>query len=289
MSCHSEIAEALEAFGFRPDIRMVSPLGGGSIADVRRVELDTGVNLVAKVSKESGRLQEESDGLTALASTKTVVVPEVIGVANSVLLMEYLIPTQADSNDWCEFGDRLAALHFVDMGDQFGFDHNNHLGNTPQRNDYHDDWVEFNRVCRFKPLRMMLENRNLAAKGELKKLDGLIMNLSELIPAHPRPSLLHGDLWGGNAIAAQEKGIAVIDPAVSIGDGLADIAMMQLFGGFPQGCFDAYQSAAGVSISEQDVEIRLAVYRLYHVLNHWVLFGRGYAEQSMGILRSLGI
>ena len=90
-------------------------------------------------------------------------------------------------------------------------------------------------------------------------------------------------------MAAQEKGIAVIDPAVSIGDGLADIAMMQLFGGFPEGCFDAYQGATGVSLSGHDVEIRLTVYRLYHVLNHWVLFGRGYAEQSMGILRSLSM
>jgi fructosamine-3-kinase len=93
-----------------------------------------------------------------------------------------------------------------------------------------------------------------------------------VLPERPRPSLLHGDLWSGNALALVDGTVAVIDPAPSVGDGLADIAMMQIFGGFPATCFRAYAQARGVELAEQ----RLAAYRLYHMLNHLLIFGSGY-------------
>lgn len=287
MTSLGHIERAMEACGLCSGIKHITSLGGGCIADVRQIELQSGENLVAKLSPDTSRLQEEADGLTTLASTSTVVVPRVLGVAEGALFLEYLVPGKAVTEDWHVFGEQLAALHHAEAGERYGLGHDNHLGNTPQRNDFHDDWVDFNRTCRFQPLKTMLMGRSLASTEELGMLDRLIQTMGELIPSKPQPSLLHGDLWGGNALTTQEKGIAVIDPAVSVGDGLADIAMMHLFGGFPQPCFDAYQDASGVSLANQDVQTRLEVYRLYHVLNHWVLFGRGYAEQAMGLVRSL--
>ena len=79
----------------------------------------------------------------------------------------------------------------------------------------------------------------------------------------------------------------MIDPAVSVGDGLADLAMMQLFGGFPDACFDAYFAEMGHLVGSEDRETRLAVYRLYHVLNHRLLFGSGYSGQAMSIIDRL--
>ena len=205
--------------------------------------------IVAKLSGDHSRLVEEADGLSAIAATDTVCVPEVIGVSEGVLLLEYLAPGEPGSNDWQTFGKQLAQLHMADVGNRYGWERDNHLGDTLQVNQLHDDWVVFNRVCRFGPLRLILQDRDKASDAELEILDAFINRLETLIPARPRPSLIHGDLWKGNAILVQDSGIAVIDPAVSIGDGLADVAMMQLFGGFPRDCFDAYMRAVEIDLS----------------------------------------
>ena len=112
----------------------------------------------------------------------------------------------------------------------------------------------------------------------------MIERLDSLLPRRPRSALLHGDLWSGNALGTADRTgtarVAVIDPACSHGDGWADIAMMKLFGGFPEECFDAYTDCVG---KPHQLESRLAVYQLYHVLNHVNLFGRGYVAQAMGL------
>ena len=110
---------------------------------------------------------------------------------------------------------------------------------------------------------------------------------SRATPRTPAPALLHGDLWAGNALAVVDPEgprIAVIDPACSIGDGWWDVGMMQLFGGFPDACLRAYADA----VDDHDrVESRTAVARLYHLLNHVNLFGRGYAAQALAVAGAL--
>ena len=89
-----------------------------------------------------------------------------------------------------------------------------------------------------------------------------------------RPSLIHGDLWSGNALALTDGSVALIDPAPSYSDALADLAMMQLFGGFPDCFFESYLVESGLSLKPR----RLAAYRLYHAMNHLLLFGEGYLQ-----------
>lgn len=281
------IIRALTAHGLDTRVKHVTTLDGGCIAKVRRVELKSGKMIVAKLSGDHSRLVEEADGLSAIAATGTVRVPEVMGVSEGVLLLEYLAPGEPGSDDWQTFGKRLAELHMADVGNRYGWEHDNHLGDTIQVNQLHDDWVAFNRVCRFGPLRSILQDGDEASDPELEMLDAFINGLETLIPARPRPALIHGDLWKGNAIPIQDSGIAVIDPAVSIGDGLADVAMMQLFGGFPNECFDAYARAVNIDLSCSETARSLKTYRLYHVLNHWVLFGRGYAPEALDLMRFL--
>jgi fructosamine-3-kinase len=123
----------------------------------------------------------------------------------------------------------------------------------------------------------------------VRRVERVIGRLETLIPQRPKPALLHGDLWSGNALTAVDEAgaqrIAVIDPACSYGDGWADIAMMKLFGGFPSHCLDAYAAEAD---DRDGLEARLAVYQLYHVLNHVNLFGRSYAGQAMALVAALG-
>lgn len=287
------IERALADAGISDPITSVRDLSGGCIHRVSELTLADGRKLVAKTNEASLRevFREEAAGLAALAATETVLVPQPLAVtvagAEAVLLMTAIPPGPATDAGWRRFGCELAALHQTrpDRGRAYGFDADNHIGSTPQPNAWCDDWVEFNAEHRLGYQVDLAERRRALAGREVKRLRQAIARLDELIPRRPAPGLLHGDLWSGNALPAAGERIAVIDPACSYGDGWADIAMMQLFGGFPSACVEAY---AGEVDDHDDLETRIAVYQLYHLLNHVNLFGGGYLGQAMAIVRSLG-
>jgi fructosamine-3-kinase len=288
------IRGALEAAGFDPAFAGLRDLTGGCIHAVHAVTLASGETVVAKLGSadQLPLLDEEAASLRALVETGTVLAPRPLGsgtfAGRAVLLVEWLEAGRADDDAWRRFGEDLAALHAAPAGHRYGFDIDNHIGLTPQRNAWCDDWVEFNARCRLGPQIALARDRGLVTAGEAGRMDGVVARLSSLLPAHPKPALLHGDLWSGNALATHGRDgtprVAVIDPACSIGDGWADVAMMQLFGGFPAACHAAY---AARMEDREGLEERLAVYQLYHVLNHVNLFGRGYAAQALSLVDRL--
>lgn len=291
MTRDAALSRILDALGLDADPASAVPLAGGCIDDVRAVNLRDGRRVVVKLAAaaRAGRLDEEARGLGALGATGTVRVPAVLGRAESGgvagLVMEHLAPGDADDAAWAAFGRDLAALHATPAGARYGHDFDNHLGPTPQVNTWEDDWVVFNQRCRLGPLVARAADAGHLRPDETARLERFVARLDDHLPRRPRPSLLHGDLWSGNALPTAADGgtrIAVIDPAPSVGDGWADIAMMRLFGGFSDSCFVAYGEAAGGE--PDDLERRLAVYRLYHLLNHVVLFGRGYAASALAIV-----
>lgn len=294
MSRDAAIRDALDKAAIRASVQSAEPLSGGCIHEILRLSLSDGSMVVAKLSSaaDAALFEEESRGLQAIARTNTVRVPSPIVVntshQRSVLLMEYLEPANAAREDWERFGDELASLHQIDVGTSYGFDFDNHLGTTPQPNARCDDWVEFNAVHRLGHQVRLARSRHLLTQQEIADIERVIDRLDRLIPRTPKAALLHGDLWSGNALAVKDDGgasrIAVIDPAPYIGDGLADIAMMQLFGGFPAECYKAYRAK---NPDKENVEQRMRVYQLYHVLNHVNIFGRSYAGQAMSIAKSL--
>ena len=296
MSDRAAIDHALNAAGFHGPVKSIRNLSGGCIHTVMAITLDDGRSLVAKLNVAHMRamFDEEARSLRALSATSTVLVPHPLGVTEhagrSVLLMTAIAPAAGapQAEQWRRFGHELAALHQADAGPAYGFESDNHIGSTPQPNSWHDDWVEFNADNRLGFQLALARDNDLLDESESRTIEGLINRLDRLIPRKPRASLLHGDLWSGNAISGQdERGearIAVIDPASSIGDGWADIAMMSLFGGFPRSCIDAYAQVIG---RPDDLESRITVYQLYHVLNHVNIFGRGYAPQAMSLAARL--
>ena len=267
----------------------VNNLSGGCIHTVLKVQLQSGEALVAKVGHDVAYLfKQESAGLEALAATETVRVPDVVACDHAdgfdVLLMEYLKPASADATTWPNFGKTLAKMHAVEVGEQYGFDHNNCLGPTSQPNEWHEDWVAFNQSQRIgHQIELAMQNDRLT-QHDIDALQRLNGRLDEFLPRRPKPAMLHGDLWSGNAIVTDDQRVAVIDPAVYIGDGWADIAMMQLFGGFPTECIAAYTSH---SDDLDNVEVRIAVYQLYHLLNHLNIFGSGYLGQVRSMVQRL--
>lgn len=292
MSRDSAIRAALQSAGLCDDVKSSQSLTGGCIHEVLRLTLSDGSEVVAKINdaRSLGIFQEEAAGLEALAKTNALLTPTPLGASahdgKAVLLMTALRPASVDDDTWRAFGRELAALHVADVGSRYGFHIDNHLGSTPQPNAWCDDWIEFNAEQRLgHQLRLL---NGVLSRDERLVIGSVIDSLDRHIPAKPRPSLLHGDLWSGNALAALDDNgvtrIGVIDPACYIGDGWADIAMMRLFGGFPQACLDAYASA----VDDHDrIESRIAVYQLYHVLNHITIFGRGYVSQALSLARGL--
>jgi protein-ribulosamine 3-kinase len=210
----------------------------------------------------------EADGLEALRPHARV--PQVLdhgaNGGKAFIRLEFLQLQRG--GDWSELGRMLAKLHRV-TGPRFGWHRDNYIGLAAQKNAWHDDWAEFFLECRLRPQ---------ASKA------GLSLPSLRLLEGHkPQPSLLHGDLWSGNAGFTAE-GPVLFDPAVYYGDREADLAMTELFGGFPREFYAAYNEAWPL---DPGYEKRKHLYNLYHLLNHLNLFGSGYLGQVEATLRLL--
>ncbi len=226
----------------------------------------------------------EAEGLHELRKPNVIRVPKPIcfGEADSsaFLVLEKL---SLDGHSSPELlGEKLAKLHQV-KSDKFGWSRNNTIGATPQINTQTESWVDFYREHRLY-FQLMLAAKN-GGGAELQKLgERLCNNLDVFFEGYqPYPALLHGDLWSGNY--GYESGEPVIfDPAVYYGDREADIAMTELFGGFPASFYDAYNKALPL---DEGYATRKTLYNLYHVLNHLNLFGQGYHAQAISMMKQL--
>lgn len=222
----------------------------------------------------------EAEGLLQLAKSGAVRVPEPLcwGVADDVayLVMEFLELESATEFSSDALGNRLAQLHQV-VAPQFGWYRDNTIGSTPQQNAWADTWSQFWRDQRH-GFQVDLAISQGFGGALVDKLEQVRAAVPQLLSAHrPAPSLLHGDLWGGN-VAADTKGHPVIfDPAVYYGDRETDLAMTELFGGFSPRFYASYKNTYPL---EAGYEVRRTLYNLYHVLNHLNLFGDGYAHQA---------
>jgi protein-ribulosamine 3-kinase len=236
-------------------------------------------------------LDAEADGLSALAGTRTIRVPEVIASGSeggtTFLVLEWL--EMHRSRDGAAMGRALAALHRAvapagPAGERFGWHRDNWIGGTPQINGWSDNWCAFFRERRLAP-QFELAARN-GHRGALQR-DGekLLSALPDLLRGHdPAPSLLHGDLWSGNAATLGSDEPIVFDPAVYVGDREADLAMTELFGGFDRDFYAAYGEAWPVT---SGYAARRELYNLYHVLNHLNLFGGAYLAQAETMIAAL--
>jgi fructosamine-3-kinase len=227
----------------------------------------------------------EASGLAELAEANAVRVPQVIchGIAagHAYLVLEYL-PLGA-RGDAVQLGRQLALQHRVSAA-QFGGSRDNWIGATPQPNAWRDGWVDFWRTQRLGfQLRLAVEN----GYGGALQQDGetLLAHLDAFFAGYtPAPSLLHGDLWGGNHGFLPDGMPVLFDPAVYFGDRECDLAMSELFGGFAPDFYAAYREAWPL---DAGYAVRKTLYNLYHILNHANMFGGGYAAQAQRMIAQL--
>lgn len=238
------------------------------------------------------RFTAEIDGLAALRETHTVRVPAShgFGIADNGqawVEFEYLELAALDRASGARLGQQLAELHRR-TGEEpdaaYGWPCDNFIGSAAQSNRAHNTWAGFFAAERLRPQLDMA-----ARNGMARTLHDIGERLAERLGAffldyRPRPSLLHGDLWSGNAGQLPDGTPVIYDPAVYRGDREADLAMSELFGGFPESFYAAYRSVWPL---DSGYETRKTLYNLYHILNHFNMFGAGYLGQAKRMIEKL--
>jgi fructosamine-3-kinase len=288
LSIWQDIADQISARtgrAFSP--RKPDSLGGGCINAAARLS-DGEQTWFVKTNRADAleMFEAEAAGLDALAASGTLEVPSALCTGTSgdlsYIVMQYLELGTAGKDGWPRAGERLAAMH-RSTAQGFGWQRDNTIGATPQQNAWRPDWVSF-----WRDQRLAFQLELAAHNGYGARLQSLGERLLERFPAlidhDPRPSLLHGDLWGGNLGFTRQGEPAVYDPAVYYGDREAELAMTELFGGFGAGFYTAYREAWPM---DGGYRVRRDLYNLYHVLNHLNLFGGGYGGQAERMMQRL--
>lgn len=259
-----------------------TPVRGGCINNGMILKTESGTTFFLKINQHTppDMFAREAEGLAALAVPDGPRVPVPFISGEQFLLLEDLEPAARCRDYWVRFGHSLAALH-NHTNPQFGFDHDNYIGSTPQPNPWTEDGYAFFGEHRLLFQAKLALRKGLLDKENARKVEDLAARLPELIPDQPA-SLIHGDLWGGNAMTDEQGGPVIIDPAAHYGWAEAELAMTTLFGAFPEKFYAAYQEVRPL---DSEYQGRFPLYNLYHLLNHLNLFGRGYLSQVLGGLR----
>lgn len=266
----------------------VTRVGGGDINTAFRLQA-ADADWFIKLNRSSllNMFAAEASGLQELAALQQVKVPHVVLFGEhgnqAYLLLEYEALGSLRGDSASRFGRQLAKLHRQPQA-YFGWPIDNTIGSTPQHNDRNDDWVDF-----WQQQRLGKQLQFAARNGFTGSLQSHGLKLLEKLPAfftrhRPHPSLLHGDLWGGNAASDSRGDPIMFDPACYYGDREADIAMTELFGGFGPDFYAAYNDEYPL---DPDYNTRKTIYNLYHILNHLNLFGGGYLGQASNMIDRL--
>ena len=283
--------EIQRAFGAGVSLEESSPVGGGDINEAARLTLSDGraVFLKYNPSPLPKLFTSEARGLAELRQADALRVPDVYAIGEAgdehpaYLLMEW-IPERGrrDVDAMRTFGRGLAQLHRT-TAPSYGLDHDNYVGSLPQQNQQAERWGDFYREQCLGIQRRIAQDRGRLSPERGRRLDRLMSRLNEFLPDKPniRPSLLHGDLWGGNHIVS-DGGVALIDPAVYYGHREMDLSLTELFGGFPAAFYEGYNEVWPL---RSDYTDRKGLYQLYPLLVHLNLFGEAYGSRVDRLLR----
>jgi fructosamine-3-kinase len=318
----AHIAAAVEdrlnaARGSPARITSARPVGGGCVNRCARIETDRRAEFFLKWNEQAPAemFAAEADGLRALRAAGVphgVRVPEVIALGSSEgsgspetsdsratkgpaeasgwLLLEYIAGGAGGRGYGWTLGSALADLHAAPTSARspgYGWQRDNFIGPLPQANPSTEDWATFWRDARLAPQVSRARARGSLTTDDHRLLERLLERTGEALAGAEAdgPSLLHGDLWSGNVYPDASGRPVLIDPAVYIGHREVDLAMSELFGGFPAGFLDAYHEAR--PLDEAYGRIRRPLYQLYYLLVHVNLFGEGYLSGVRGAVREV--
>jgi len=288
MSWKDAVLKALiNQLGFNIELNSTQSVGGGDINKAYHLNTSVGDFFVKKnsASRFPHMFQKEAQGLKILADADEILVPEVItfGEEDDVafLVLKFIKSSGKSENFWDDFGKRLANIH-QHTNDHFGLDHDNYIGSLHQSNRKHDNWSDFFREERLDFQVKMARDHGNAGNDTVRAFERFYRKLDEIFPVEA-PSLIHGDLWGGNYMINEKGEAVIIDPAVYYGHREMDMGMSKLFGGFSADFYVAYNQQYPLENGWQE---RLDYCNLYPLMVHVNLFGGGYLNSVKSILRN---
>ncbi len=282
-----QITEAINEATDKPfQIDDTRSVGGGCINQCYKIS-DNNTSYFVKLNRAT-QLEmfiAEAVGLQQMFDTQTITVPKPIcwGTVNDscYLVLQWLDLGSGNSKAWELMGSQLAQMHKQGTSDRFGWGRDNTIGSTPQINTWEDNWSKF-----FAEHRIGYQLKLAKRKGgSFPDTDKVIAVVAEkLADRNPQPSLVHGDLWSGNAAVTANGEPVILDPATYYGDREVDIGMTEVFGGFPEAFYRGYNQTWQLDSGYQQ---RKTIYNLYHILNHFNIFGGGYGSQAQRMIRQI--
>jgi fructosamine-3-kinase len=259
-------------------VRSLRRVGGGDINDAYAAELDDGGRAFVKTraAAPAGEYPAEAAGLRWLTVPDGLGVPEVLGVldeddAPRLLALEWLEPGAA--GDEAELGRGLARVHAAGA-DEFGGAAPLRIGPLALPNEPLPDWPTFYAERRLRPLLAPARDRGSLSAAGVRAVERMCDRLDELAGPPEPPARLHGDLWSGNVLWSGGRPY-VIDPVAYGGHREVDLAMLRLFGAPGPRLAAAYEEVAPLADGHEE---RVALWQLFPLLVHTVLFGGGYGS-----------
>ncbi|WP_020530679.1 fructosamine kinase family protein [Flexithrix dorotheae] len=270
-------------------ISSIKLLGGGCINSASRIKTNCG-DFFAKWNHQgpADLFIREAESLSELKkANSSLKIPKVIAYSGpqdnypAFLITEYINQSNESRIIQDEkLGRGLAEIHQFE-NEKFGFYTNNYCGVTLQNNSWNMDWVDFYSDQKIRYLTNLIYKKGSWGVSELKLIDQFLLRVEKLVSHRPAPSLTHGDLWSGNYLYTM-SGPALIDPASYYADREFDLSLATMFGGFSEHFWGAYQEAYPLL---PEWKTRNEIYMLYHYLNHFFLFGGGYGNQALSIIK----
>ncbi|MGD2136937.1 MAG: fructosamine kinase family protein [Gammaproteobacteria bacterium] len=287
MSLWESIAVDIAArTGVQAGLEQHGTVGGGCINQAQRIRYgDTGYFVKLNSADQIDMFAAEAEGLGELRRCRSLRIPAPVcwgtDGSSAYLVMEDL--ALGGRGDPAALGEGLADLHRITR-ERYGWHRDNTIGSTPQVNTPCDEWVDFYREHRL-AFQLDLAARHGCPARLVSQGERLMADFHALFADYtPEASLLHGDLWSGNHAYTSSGEPAIFDPAVYYGDRETDLAMTELFGGFGRDFYAAYNATWPI---DPGYPVRKTLYNLYHVLNHFNLFGGGYVSQAQGMVDAL--
>ncbi len=273
----------------KTSIISLNSLSGGCISNAYRIKTadDRAYLLKINDTHEGDMFLKEANGLIELKKSGAIKVPEVIMAERNFILLEFINSSNKSKSFSRDFGIKFSMMHKYNSK-TFGFFEDNYIGANPQLNipekDEQTNWIKFYFNKRILYQFKLAEKNGFATEELMQGISKLENKIEEILSGSEElPSLLHGDLWSGNYMVDENGDACLIDPAVYYGHREADLGMTRLFGGFSSEFYNSYNENFPL---REGYNYRENIYKLYHVLNHLNLFGRGYYQQAISLIYS---